>query len=125
MSVCAKLSLAGEPGTHTAIVSELFNGNWSGSSSTVIDYHGRFPNLEVQEQEDDYRVYLLEILFIILGCLAMPLSWTETLLFWMPAIPTSTSFRMFPRADTVPDHPTIIAHSFVLIAIMCIPNFGS
>jgi len=43
----------------------------------------------------------------------------------MLGLPTSTSFRMFPQADTVPDYPTTIAHSFVLIIIICIPNFIS
>lgn len=32
---------------------------------------------------------------------------------------------MFPRADTVPDYPTTMAYSFVMITIMCIPNFVS
>ncbi|KAK0722190.1 hypothetical protein B0T26DRAFT_206936 [Lasiosphaeria miniovina] len=43
----------------------------------------------------------------------------------MLGLPTSISFRMFPRADTVPDYPTTIAHSFVLVTIVCIPNFIS
>ena len=55
----------------------------------------------------------------------MPLFWTETLLFWMLGLTTSTGFRMFPRADTVTDYPANAAHSYVLITIMCIPNFIS
>jgi len=74
---------------------------------------------------EDQIIYLGETLYIILSCLAMPLFWTETLLFWMLHLPTSTSFRMFPRADTVPDYPTTIAYSYVLITIACIPNFVS
>lgn len=74
---------------------------------------------------EDQIEYLLEILFVVLSYIAMPLFWTETALFWMLGLPTSTSFRMFPRADTVPDYPTTIAHSFVLITIMLIPSFVS
>lgn len=74
---------------------------------------------------EDQIIYLLDILYTILGRLATPLFWTETLLFWMLGLPTSTSFRMFPQADTVPGYPAYIAHSYVLITIICIPYFVS
>ncbi|KAK4461401.1 hypothetical protein QBC42DRAFT_94273 [Cladorrhinum samala] len=74
---------------------------------------------------EDQMVFIFETIYSILGSLAMPLFRTETLLFQMLGLPTSTSFRMFPRADTVPDYPATIAHSYVLITIMLIPHFVS
>lgn len=77
--------------------------------------------------EEDQIIFLFETLYTYLSSLAMPLFWTETLLFWMLGLPTSTSFRMFPRADSVPGYhyPTAVAHSYALLTIMCIPHFIS
>ncbi|KAL7913286.1 hypothetical protein GGI35DRAFT_442578 [Trichoderma velutinum] len=75
---------------------------------------------------DEERVEpFLRLLFSILGCIAMPGFWIETLLFWMLGLNTSTSFRMFPPADIVPglEYPTSVAYSFVLFTIMYIPIF--
>lgn len=69
--------------------------------------------------------HVLEILSTILSCLARPLFWTETPLFSMLGLSTSSSFRMFPRVDTVPDYPAHIAHSCALITILFIPHFIS
>jgi hypothetical protein len=74
---------------------------------------------------EEQILYFLDILYTILSCLAKPLFWTETLVFWMLGLPTSTSFRMFPQADTVANYSTTIAHSYALIAIMLIPHFVS
>ncbi|KAI0005587.1 hypothetical protein F4779DRAFT_49033 [Xylariaceae sp. FL0662B] len=70
-------------------------------------------------------LFLLRTLFSILSYIAIPCVWAETLLFWVLGLRTSTSFRMFPPADIVPDYPSGIAHSFALLTIMCIPNFVS
>ncbi|UKZ81024.1 hypothetical protein TrVFT333_008791 [Trichoderma virens FT-333] len=69
----------------------------------------------------------LRLLFSILGYIAMPGLWAESLIFWMLGLPTSTSFRMFPPADIVPghDYPTSIAYSYVLITMLFIPSFIS
>lgn len=67
--------------------------------------------------------HVLEIIYTILSCLASPLFWTETQLFSMLGLPTSTSFRMFPQTDIVPDYPAHIAHSCALIIILFIPHF--
>ncbi|KAK0741179.1 hypothetical protein B0T18DRAFT_419623 [Schizothecium vesticola] len=75
--------------------------------------------------EMDQIEHLFDILYKILSCLARPLFWTETLFFWILGLRTSTSFRMIPRADTVPDYPAYIAHSYVLISILLIPHFVS
>ncbi|KAK3293924.1 uncharacterized protein B0H64DRAFT_175637 [Chaetomium fimeti] len=72
---------------------------------------------------EDQIVYIFHILYTILSCLAMPLFWVETLLFWMLGLPTSTSFRMFRRADTVPDYYATVAYSYALVTIMLIPYF--
>src|ERR1700761_2762346 len=32
---------------------------------------------------------------------------------------------MFPPADVAPDYPTAMAYSFVLLTVLCIPNFIS
>lgn len=69
--------------------------------------------------------HVLEIIYTILSCLASPLFWTETQLFSMLGLPTSTSFRMFPQTDIVPDYPAHIAHSCALIIILFIPHFIS
>lgn len=53
------------------------------------------------------------------------LFWTETQLFSMVGLPTSTSFRMFPQTDIVPDYPVHIAHNCALIIILFIPHFVS
>lgn len=66
---------------------------------------------------------LLRLLFGSLSYIAMPCFWAETLIFWILGLRTSTSFRMFPPADIIPDYPTNIAYSFALLTIMCIPNF--
>lgn len=69
--------------------------------------------------------HFLEIIYTILSCLASPLFWTETQLFSMLGLPTSTSFRMFPQTNIVPDYPAHIAHSCALIIILFIPDFIS
>lgn len=91
-----------------------FNLNLSRSS--------RFAIVEKMIWEEQI-VYFSEILYPILSSLSMPLAWTETFVFWMLGLPTSISFRMFPRADTVPNYPTTIAHSYALLAIMLMPYF--
>jgi hypothetical protein len=72
---------------------------------------------------EEQILYVLDILYTILSFLSMPLFWTETLLFRMLGLPTSTSFRMFPPADIFPGYSTTIAHSYALISIMLIPYF--
>ncbi|KAK2612591.1 hypothetical protein QQS21_001363 [Conoideocrella luteorostrata] len=69
--------------------------------------------------------YALSILFSILSYIAMPCFWAETLIFWILGLHTSTSFRMFPRADVVPDYPTTGAYGFALLTMMLIPHFIS
>ncbi|KAK3335649.1 hypothetical protein B0T19DRAFT_407054 [Cercophora scortea] len=70
-------------------------------------------------------VQIEHTIYPILSPLAMPLFWLETLLFWMLDLPTSTSFRMFRRPDTVPEGYTDVAYSYTLLAIMLIPYFVS
>ncbi|KAH8885060.1 hypothetical protein GQ53DRAFT_829115 [Thozetella sp. PMI_491] len=55
----------------------------------------------------------------------MPGFWVETLVFWLLGLPTSTSFRMFPPADIVPDYPTELSYSIALMTILHIPIFVS
>lgn len=64
-----------------------------------------------------------DIICNVLSSIAMPLHWTETLIFWILGLPTSTGFRMFPPADIVPGYPIGIAYTYALMAIPCIPYF--
>ncbi|KAK3693947.1 hypothetical protein B0T22DRAFT_451218 [Podospora appendiculata] len=72
--------------------------------------------------DEDQIEYISGIIYLILSSLAMPLFWLETLLFRMLGLPTSTSFRMFRRPDTVPEGYTDVAYSYTLITIMLIPT---
>lgn len=64
-----------------------------------------------------------DIICDVLSSIAMPFHWTETLIFWILGLPTSTSFRMFPPADVVPGYPIGVAYSYALMAIPFIPYF--
>jgi hypothetical protein len=72
---------------------------------------------------EEQFIHFFEPFYSILSSLSMPLAWTETFLFWMLGLPTSTSFRMFPRGDIVPNYPTTIAYSYALLAIVFMPYF--
>ncbi|KKP07105.1 hypothetical protein THAR02_00755 [Trichoderma harzianum] len=84
------------------------------------------PSNSINMEEDRVEAFL-RLLLNILGCIAMPGFWMETLIFWILGLNPSTSFRMFPPADIVPGHeyPTSVAYSFVLITILFIPRFIS
>lgn len=43
----------------------------------------------------------------------------------MFGLPIGTSFRMFPRADTVPNYPTTEAYGSTMLSIMLVPYFIS
>ncbi|KAL7932661.1 hypothetical protein V8C35DRAFT_306369 [Trichoderma chlorosporum] len=76
---------------------------------------------------EDRLESILRLSFEILGFVALPAFWVETLIFWVLGIPTSTSFRMFPPADIVPglEYPTSVAYGSALIFVLLIPKFIS
>ncbi|QYT00821.1 hypothetical protein H0G86_007888 [Trichoderma simmonsii] len=84
------------------------------------------PSSSMNMEEDRVEAFL-RLLFNILGYIAMPGFWMETLIFRILGLNPSTSFRMFPPADIVPGHeyPTDVAYSFVLITVLFIPRFIS
>lgn len=84
------------------------------------------PSNSINTEEDRVEAFF-RLLCNILGYIAMPGFWIETLIFRILGLNPSTSFRMFPPADIVPGHeyPTSVAYSFVLITILFIPRFIS
>lgn len=67
----------------------------------------------------------MKFFFEILSYIVMPCVWAETLLFWILGQRPSTSFRMFPPPDIVPDYPAGLAYAYALVLVMCIPGFIS